>query len=283
MYRTLFVPALNDRSLTASLSAALPIARTYRSHIQCFHVLEEATHAPAIEVGWSADMVATHDQAAAELATNMSKVFLEFCADQNIEVEEPQHVMSPPQLAASWLQARGIGEDRYPAYSRMADLIVLARQAEPHSDGANHYEEALVSHSGRPVLLTPPTPPLTLPGHPVIAWNGSREAARALALATPFLEHASDVTVVTVGDLSAELATAEDVAVNLQRQGIKATARTYAKEGSILETIYSCAEDVRGDLLVLGAYSHAQWREILLGGVTRKVLNSGNLPVLLAH
>ena len=229
-------------------------------------------------------MVASHDEATAEMADNLGRAFLDFCADRNIDVVDSDEAQTPPRICASWSQSRGFGEERLPAFARQADLVVIARAEKQESSLSTRMEEALIARSACPVLLAPAAPASTLPGHPVIAWNGSREAALAVSQALPFLEHAGKVTVVSVGELTPHVPTAADLAVSLKRQGINADHQHLEKpSGGVLETLTQVTADVRGDMLIMGAYSHSQWREVILGGVTRQILKASDLPVLLSH
>lgn len=283
MYRTLFVPALADRSLSASLLAAEPIARTLKSHISCLFVAEPIAPSPGMELGWSDELVTSAEDAMAELSENLGQAFMSFCADHNIDVVDQDYLAPAPRMSASWSSTRGETDERAASFARQADLIVMARPENPSRFGCR-FEEALVARSGRPVLITPATPPLAMPGHPIVAWNGSREAARAVAMAMPMIQHAGAVTVVSVGDLPRDVPSAEDLSVCLHRQGVKATFRQVERQAEgVLATLEKAVTEFRGDLLVMGAYSHAQWREVVLGGVTRGILKGGNVPVLLAH
>ena len=283
MYRTIFVPALSDRSLSASLLAAEPIARTQKSHICCLFVAEPVAPSPGMEIGWSDELVTSAEEAMAELSDNLGRAFMTFCADHNIEVVDHDALSPSPQVTASWSSTRGVSDERAASFARQADLVVMARPESPSRFGCR-FEEALVARSGRPVLITPPTPPVTMPGHPVVAWNGSREAARAVAIAMPMIRHAGTVTVVSVGELPRDVPSAEELSVTLHRHGVKATYRQLDRHpGGVLATLEGAVSEFRGDLLVMGAYSHAQWREVVLGGVTRDILKGGKIPVLLVH
>lgn len=122
----------------------------------------------------------------------------------------------------------------------------------------------------------------------VIAWSSTREAARAVSDAMPFLESADLVNVLTIDpregpDGHGELPGA-DIAVHLARHGVKAQIeRTVSAGLPVGEVLLSRIADLGADLLVMGAYGHSRVRELLLGGATRSVLRSMTLPVLMSH
>ena len=126
------------------------------------------------------------------------------------------------------------------------------------------------------------------PGRALLAWDGSREAARAVGDALPLLRLTQAVTVLVVGghDASSETGAAPGVgiAAHLSRHGIRAEVRNVTTSGmSVPDTILAQATDDGADLLVMGGYGHSRLREMMLGGTTRYMLHHATLPVLLAH
>jgi nucleotide-binding universal stress UspA family protein len=142
---------------------------------------------------------------------------------------------------------------------------------------------------GRPTIVSPYVGKATALGERVlVAWDGSREAARAVNDALPILERASSVTVLSVnppqtGDDTRRLAGA-DIALHLARHGVKAeAARRVVTEISVGDTLLNEIADKGIDLLVMGAYGHSRLRELVLGGATRQILGSMTVPVLISH
>jgi nucleotide-binding universal stress UspA family protein len=129
----------------------------------------------------------------------------------------------------------------------------------------------------------------TAPGkHAIVAWNGSREAARAVNDALPILRGADQVEVMCANPDRGELGDADlpgaDLCLHLARHGVKAEAQTLvASDLEIGDLLLSRAADHGADLIVMGAYGHARWREVVLGGVTRQLLEQMTVPVLMSH
>ena len=181
-------------------------------------------------------------------------------------------------------------------HGRAADLVVIG-QADPHATrGASDLPAYVISNSGRPVLLLPLAGACpTLGRRILVSWDGGREAARALQLALPVLKDADQVSIAVFEVTSAEHTVADALAADprpwLARHGIKATLavhvidhqRRLSRRHEVGERLLSLAADVEADLLVMGAYGHSRFRESLLRGVTRTVLELMNLPVLMAH
>jgi len=170
-------------------------------------------------------------------------------------------------------------------YGPTADLIVVGLPTRGEIDNGLTLEAALF-HTGRPVLALPSTGPTTIPqGAPIaVAWNGRPEAARALSAALPILAR-SDAEVILMhvgaGERPQTLASVVDYLAlhGIESRSLYLTDRPGGTGALLLE------EAARHDagLLVMGAYSHNRWREMILGGVTRHVIQHAVLPVLFAH
>jgi nucleotide-binding universal stress UspA family protein len=175
------------------------------------------------------------------------------------------------------------GVDLAPA-ARTADLVVCpAPAACERRDGARLIESVLVGCS-RPVLVTGEGAGAGLPRRVLIAWNGSVEAARAVAVARPLLSLAGSVAVASVGPVEAGAPGPEEVAEALARSGIEAAGRTLAKQDrSVSETLAAHARDEGCDALLLGAYSHSRLQQRVFGGVTRRAVEKPALPTIMVH
>jgi len=116
-----------------------------------------------------------------------------------------------------------------------------------------------------------------------IAWDGSRLAARALRDAMPFLKGAKAVTVIAINEKAGE-ASSDQLVGHLARRGIAARVQRLATERcDVQAAILSIAAESNMGLLVMGGYGHSRLRERILGGVTRGMLASMTVPVLMSH
>jgi nucleotide-binding universal stress UspA family protein len=177
--------------------------------------------------------------------------------------------------------------------SRYADLVVLSRDADAAplpglATSARGLPEYVALHGVRPVLVLPPAwPDLALPGPTVIGWNGSVQAIRALTAALPLLRQAASVTLAlinpdTLGNLHGDEPGA-DMALYLTRHGIKVDVALERTRSGTAEVLMGMARERGASLLVMGAFGHSRAREIVLGGVTRSLLATSPIPLLLAH
>ena len=176
--------------------------------------------------------------------------------------------------------------------ARYADLLVLS-QSDPALSGPSFLRqlpEHLALHGGRPILLVPHAGQFPhIDQHALVAWDGSRAATRAATDALPLLRRSSRTTVAvfnaqTPYGMHGEQPGA-DIALYLARHGVRVeVAQQHAPAGlDIGNALLSLSADIGADLLVMGAYGHQRWREVILGGATRRVLESMTLPVLMSH
>ena len=187
-----------------------------------------------------------------------------------------------------WRIAKGDALDALCLSARYVDLVIAA-QTQPGADDDGVPAEAhhsLALATGRPVLQVPYAGHFATLGRRVlIAWNASRESARAVTDSLPLLRRAESVRVVTFnpGREHGELPGA-DIALYLARHAVKVTvAQRNNADVSIGELILSEAADDNADLIVMGAYGHSRLRELVLGGATRTLLESMTVPVLMSH
>ena len=199
--------------------------------------------------------------------------------------------LAAKKLDGDWIYRESEPTDGVIALAAVYDLVVLG-QPDPDAETAGTMglrPEAVVLGAGCPVLMVPYAGSFTEIGRRVlVAWNGTREAARALHDSIFVLERAETVTVLEVapeGEAAAPgRAAAGDVAAMLVRRGIAAHAETEAAGGiAIDDLLLSRAADLDADLLVMGAYGHSRLREFILGGVSRGIFRHMTVPVLLAH
>lgn len=192
----------------------------------------------------------------------------------------------PSELKRLHGLAADVGAD-LAAIARTADLFIGTR---PYGDPEDRHriEEQVLFGAGRACLFLPPGGTPHRGFHTVaIAWDTSREAARALAEAMPFLERAQAVHLVHVGSsweddksIDKELAL---VLEHLARHGVEAKVVKALRQNSTGEQIEETAHRLGADLIVMGAYAHTRLIEIVFGGATRYVLRHATLPVLMAH
>ena len=171
------------------------------------------------------------------------------------------------------------------------DLVVLGQydpdEVSPYLQA--DFPEYVVMNSGTPVLIVPYAGNFKSVGSRVlIAWNGSKESKRAVHNALPLLRRATVVEVAifnssTQGEAHGEQPGA-DIALYLARHGVTVNVREEVTvETDVGNALLSLAADLSSDLIVMGCYGHSRFREVVLGGVTRTLLQSMTVPVLMSY
>jgi nucleotide-binding universal stress UspA family protein len=214
------------------------------------------------------------------------------------DAEEAGHARVEDQLRqlSRHCAVAGVGSDVQIIRAAAGEVPgVLARRARLHDltmfalgdddPYACSCVEGIMFGSGRPVMVVPRAAPASALSNVVVAWDFSREAARAFADAMPILRQAANVTVLHVTDDGAPRhASTEALERHLERLDIGARFHQHARGNlAVHESLETYARSNGADLIVMGAYGHSRLQEFVLGGVTREVLKAPFLPVLLSH
>lgn len=277
-YKTLTVHLDTSARANARLSLALKLARTYGAHLDgLFAVFEPSPREFYVMAG-----TANYYDARRALRT-----------EQRAAIERLFHAeLALAQIEGAWLVAESDPVAAVTQRGRTADLTIVGQTDldEPDAYVADHFPESIVLGAGGPVLVMPYTGHFESVGERVlIAWNGSREAARAVHDAMPFIARAARVTIAAASSTfasAASQASCTDLAAMLARHGANTVdiARfDRSPSESTGDALLGYAADGGFDLLVMGAYGHARLQETVLGGATRSVLHTMTLPVLMSH
>ena len=177
--------------------------------------------------------------------------------------------------------------DMFGAMARRFDLSVVAQSEADRLAPEEVIVEGALFASGRPVIVVPYIQKSGVKlDRVIVAWDASRNAARAVADALPLLAKAKAIDVVIVASerpKSDELPGA-DIGQHLARHGLKVEVkRIVATDTNVADTLLSHAADTAADFMVMGGYGHSRLREFVLGGATRGILSSMTIPVLMSH
>ncbi|CAO3445190.1 universal stress protein [Azospirillum largimobile] len=272
--KTILLHMANDDAHAGRMAVAAALAKQFSAHIQALYVATPVSM-PAGATGRAASYVFMAEATA--------------IAHENAERIEREVQQALNGLSFDWTVEEGDHVELLAERASYADLVVVAQSAAVRAGervSLHNIPDRLPLETATPVLVLPPGQPATaaIGRHVLVAWKNSRESARAVRAAMPFLETAQSVTVLTVeppGQRSDEAAALVDW---LHRHGIAARPQSViASGGEVGEMILSCCTDQGADLLVMGAYGHSRLRELVLGGATRTVLEELTLPALMTH
>jgi nucleotide-binding universal stress UspA family protein len=177
--------------------------------------------------------------------------------------------------------------DLFGRIARRFDFAVVGQARREQGASEELLIEGTLFGSGRPVIVVPytQTEPLKVE-RILICWDGSRPAARAIADAVPFLERAKSIEILVVTgerDKSGEI-TGKNMRSHLARHGLQTEIKHItAAGGATQKSILGYVAESGPQFIVMGGYGHSRWREFILGGVTRGILKSMPVPVLMSH
>ena len=187
-----------------------------------------------------------------------------------------------------WAECVGEPSQAFAREALVADLLLLGQHVEPGAAPTGvtaDFNQTVMIASGRPALVIPSIYKADTIGRVVlVAWKPTREAARALSAALPFLQRASQVHLALWSEPGADEGPGPDVEASLRRHGVTAILhRDVARDRDVGELLLSRAADLGADMLVMGCYGHTRAREWALGGASRSVFQAMTVPVLMAH
>jgi nucleotide-binding universal stress UspA family protein len=277
-YRSIFVHADDSEACDTRLATAARIAQAYPAQLKAAYLVptsEMTPFATAVLRGdakdrWFRQIADAHDAVRAR--------FQAIAADAGVKDR-------------AWVAPRGDPIGAAVLHARYSDLAIIGQPPRDEVNAAFSAElaNAVVTSSGRPVLLVPYIgSQKTLGERVLIAWKDSKESARAVADALPFLKNAKKVHALAImQDDNAdahELRAEQEVAAFLKRHDVEATVRRLvAPDIEAGELLLSQAADLGVDLIVMGGYSRPRLTQLVWGGVTHVMLTSMTVPVLMSH
>ena len=253
---------------------AIDLARRYDAHLEIAYLTHPAGM-PAAVTGRGAS--AAYMVEAAELAR-------EHAAKIKSEITDG---CTAAGISWDWEVVDGDHNHVLAERSLLADVVVVSQDhgVEFHDHVGLQNPSELIVMSACPVLVLPKRCTRTAEINRVlVAWRDDPAAARALRGVRDALEKAEKVYLLSVGrSEQTDKVGVDDVAAYLGRHGVETEPLSDEHDGYVADSLLQQAEDLQVDLMVMGAYSHTRWRELLLGGITSSVLRHQNVPLLLSH
>jgi len=277
-YKSLLTVITDPEIAKPALNRAIAIAHANDAHLDVLCVGVDRTQTGYYYAGASAVFQQEVIEKAKEEASQAEKYANTHLANEGIKFAVD---MAVAQLA-------GLG--RLVAHrARFTDLVILPR---PYGKGCGQEQETIVESTlfeGQvPTLVVPPKTKANVEAKRIIiAWNESSEAMAAVRAALPALIAADSVNI-TVIDPPQHGPDRSDpggaLSQMLVRHGVKAEITVLAKTmPRVSDVLLRHARDMNADMIVMGAYGHSRFREAILGGATRNMLENAKIPVLMAH
>ena len=277
-YRSIFVHVDDSVPCAGRLEVATRVARAYPARLLGAYLVPSANVMPFASVMLPEEVVQRRLQENSDLQHDAEARFRGAAAQAGV-------------TSVDWHAPAGNPLEAAILHARYADLAVVGQPSrdEPNVAFATELANAVIMGSGRPVLFVPYTGQFKTVGERImIAWKDSRESARAVADALPLLKDAKKVFAVAITpdaeDSLQDLLADKHVASFLRRHEVDAIVRRIAAPDIAAgELLLSQAADFGADLIVMGAYSRPRITELIWGGVTRVMLSSMTVPVLMSH
>jgi len=290
-YRRLLLPLTGTAAGEAALATALDVARIWNAHLHCLHVRVDARDvAPLAGEGLSGamieEMMAATERESGERASRVRQLFERFAATHGdlTLATDPNTALKAPGVTISFETIAGREEDIVAQQSRLFDMAVVPHPDADEDVSSSDALHAVLFDSGRPVLIAPQEAPATMGTRVAIAWNGSAESAAAVAAALPWLHRAQAVRILYSEDYQRRGPGAEGIRAYLRWHEIEAEAVPFKPQTrEVGAGLLGAARDFGADLMCQGAYSHSRLRQLILGGVTRHVLENADLPILMCR
>jgi nucleotide-binding universal stress UspA family protein len=277
-FKTILVHFDNSQRSAQRLGVAIRLALDFESALIGMYVMPAQDLSPSLALLLAPDIVEGRLRELGEAQDRAETLFRTAASAAGVK-------------AIEWRAPPGSPIDTAVAHARCADLTVLG-QCDPTSPESFFMAElvhAIVLSAGRPTLIVPYVGArATLGQNVLVAWDGGREASRALADAMPILAKAQEVTVMSIHagpeESAADASSRSRLAAHLDSHGIDAQIHDDdIADMSVGDFLLSRAADLGIDLIVMGAYAHTRLRDLVLGGVTRTMLQSMTVPVLMSH
>src|SRR5262245_20615869 len=276
-YKDLLVVVDETPSAAERIDLALRLASAFGAHLTGLYVGEAPDLRPSVLAEFPPQVLDMLSRVGRESADKAKAVF-----DQRVRA-------ASAGVATEWRATEGDRSEIASLHARYADLVVIG-QIDPEDPVTDpDLPERVILGSGRPAIVVPYAGNFETIGQRVmVAWNASRDAARAVNDALPLLERAASVRVVSVNPQSGPGGhgpiPGADISLHLARHGVRAEAETIvAEDVRVDDALLSHAFDVSADLIVMGAYGHSRLGEFVLGGATRHMLRQITIPVFMSH
>lgn len=275
MIKDILIHADNGKEFAVRLDLAIGLARSFDAHLTALYVVPEPFVPEYVRVEIPKSVLDSAMAVRREQAKIVGKAFDDACRKANVRGE--------------WRDSAGNMVERLALHARYADLVVVGQRTADAAPEEGAMPDRLILSAGRPTLVVPYAGRFPTVGKNVmVAWDASRLAARAVNDALPFLKRAGKVRLIAINPKGGEESHGEipcaDIALHLARHGVKAEATSLrATDLGVGDALLSRAADFGADLIVMGAYGHARWRELVLGGATRHMLEHMTVPVLMSH
>lgn len=274
--KDLMVVVDDSQAAESTFSYAVTMAKEFDAHLAVLYPVPVLPPAVYMGIEYSTEWLAAITQNLEQNESAAKEKYLEKANSAGIEIE--------------WRSEEGEPSLVVTEQSRYVDMTIITQSMQ---DSEENVPRNLSGHflldSGRPALIVPHIgAPPGVPKNILVAWDDSRASTRALNDAMPLLANADSVQLFTINAHGKSRETKEvsaiDISKHLARHNINVETRVLvADQIDPADLLLSHVADMGIDMVVMGAYGHSRFRELVLGGMTREILQSMTVPVLMSH
>ncbi|GEN61217.1 MULTISPECIES: universal stress protein [Acetobacter] len=285
----ILLPLSSVRNADAALIIGRNFARRFKAHLAVLHVRPDGRDiAPlageGLTGGMVEDLMSAAEREGARRTREVQEVFETFAAHAGIAVVPPRIPFPQDEASVSFNVIKGSESEIVPFHARLSDFTLVAHPDSGDEVSSSEALHAVLFDSGRPAVIAPREPMAHMVKRVCIAWNGTAEAASALRGVIAWASTAERVRVLHCGDYQRRGPEAREVVDYLSMHNITADRVEFAPvERDVGKGLLAACKDFEADMLAMGAYSHSRLRQLILGGVTRHVLEHATLPVLMSR
>lgn len=287
--RSIFAPLAFEETASIIADSALMLASAVNGHVLGHHVRQRFIAYPPMDFfasGQDPSMTAirAHHEATTAFARMIRAVFEERCDALGARIVPVSEAAESASLTASWTDETGDLATCFALAARAADIIIAAAP-HPGDDGLEQdVLDRLLIRSGAPVFIVPRAGLLALPQWPVVIWDGSLRASRAIREARDVLHSASGVVLIAVEGGAPGRPSAEAVRMWLERTGLPVTLKMLAaSEAASAEAILALSDAHGCDLIIVGSSSRDPLEDEVICALTQNVLAYPDRALFMVH
>ena len=282
MIKSILLPFNNVLPTAVAINAARTLGRHFESYIEGAFCRQLLPVIAGEGITLPGDYLAEFEEEGRRQSEEARDVFFQLIGEADIPEADLEE--ATVGLRAGWTEMVGTGTGGVAEYARLFDLSIVARPDDEVAVEWKSTIEALLFESGRPILLVGDEVPSVVGDRVVVAWNGSVEAARSVAMSEALLLNSSEVVVGTVAGATVPGPSAKQLVAQMCARNIPARAETIERgEATVGGAFLDYVEDFDADLLIKSAFTQSRFRQWVFGGATKEIIATASIPVFMCH
>ena len=282
MIKSILLPFNNVLPTAVAINAASTLGRHFESYVEGAFCRQLLPVIAGEGITLPGDYLAEFEEEGRRQSEEARDVFFQLIGEADIPEADLEE--ATVGLRAGWTEMVGTGTGGVAEYARLFDLSIIARPDDEVAVEWKSTIEALLFESGRPILLVGDEVPSVVGDRVVVAWNGSVEAARSVAMSEALLLNSSEVVVVNVAGATVPGPSAKQVVAQMCARNIPARAETIERgEATVGGAFLDYVEDFDADLLIKSAFTQSRFRQWVFGGATKEIIATASIPVFMCH